>query len=186
VQWQLLFFSMFPILAFAVVETISNRRNAVASAIVVSAAEFAFNSHQLGFLEVFSAISLLLFLALGVASLRSGRIVIFKFQPVLMGLLWAGAFWIHDARSGDRLLALILERHVRVNELIPPYQRGYFAGYAATMSRSLPFLLVFHAGLTAYAALKLSTWWWFGIRTVGFHLLVLGLFFAERLFSVSY
>jgi hypothetical protein len=75
---------------------------------------------------------------------------------------------------------------VRINEVLPPYQRGYFAGYAQTMSRSLPFLLVLHAGLTAYAALRLSTWWWFVVRVPGFYLLAAALFFAERLLQVSY
>lgn len=185
-QWQLLFFSMPPILAFAVVEAPGHRKHAVSAAVAVAAVECGYNSWQLGRIEVFSLLSLALFLVLGGLSLQRDRIVLFKLQPVLLGLVWAGVFWIHDSLSDERLLPLILEDVVGVNEVIPPYQRGYFAGYARSMSTSLPFLLVFHAGLTAYAALRLSTWWWFHVRVFGFYLLVVVLFFTERLLAVSY
>lgn len=187
-QWQLLLFSMLPILAFAVVESFGNRRNAVMAAVVVAAVECVYNSVQLGFVEAFSLLSLVLFLVLGGLSLRRDRIVIFKFQPVAMGIVWAAAFWIHDSffLSDKALLPLILDKYVGVNEVIPPYQRGYFAIYAQTMAKSLPFLLVLHAGLTAYAALRLSTWWWFQVRVFGFYLLVVVLFYGERLLPVPY
>jgi intracellular septation protein A len=186
VQWQLMFLSMFPILAFAAVENVGGQRKAVYAAVLVAAVECLYNSHQLGFIEAFSLTSLASFAVLGWLALRRNQIVVFKFQPVAMSLVWAGAFWIYDGFSGDRLLPLILEEYVGVNELISPHQRGYFARYAATMSTSLPFLLVFHAGLTAYAAVTLSTWWWFQIRVVGFYLLVVALFYYERVFQMTY
>ena len=105
---------------------------------------------------------------------------------MLFALVLAGIFWVHDAFADERLLALILQKHVRMNEILPTYQHGYFAMYARTMSRSLPFLLVLHAGLTAYAALRLSTWGWFVVRVPGFYLLAVLLFFAERLLQASY
>jgi intracellular septation protein A len=179
---------MVPIAVFTVLETQGRRRNAVIAAIAVAAVEFAYNSLLLGFVEPFSSASFVLFLILGRLSLQRDRIVLFKFQPVAMGILWAGAFWIHDSilLPDAPLFPLILEKYVRVNEVIPPYQRGYFAAYAETMSKSLPFLLLFHAGLTAYAAVRLSTWWWFHVRVFGFYLSVVVLFYAERLFRVTY
>lgn len=185
-QWQLLFLSVVPLLAFALVESAGKRRNAIVAAVLVAGVEFVFNSYRLGFVEVFSLVSLVVFVVLGRLSLQRNDSVFFKFQPVVLGLVLASVFWIHDAVADERLLALILEKHVRVNEVVPPYQRGYFAGYARTTSRSLPFLLVLHAALTAYAALRLSTWWWFAVRAVGFYLLVALLFFTERLLQASY
>ena len=187
-QWQLLFFSMLPVVVFAAVESLYSNRDAVVAAIVVAAIEFAYNSFALGFVEPFSAVSLLSFGALGALGLARDRMLLVKLQPVVMALVWAGAFWIHDATapSETRLFEHVLYEYVGIGELIPPYQAGYFAGYAHTMSRSLPFLLVLHAGWTAWAAFRLSTSAWALVRVLGFYGLAVALFCAERFLQASY
>jgi len=187
-HWTLLLFSMLPVVTFALVETLADSRKAVVAAIVVAGFEFVFDSILLGFVEIFSAVSLSLFVILGAVALRRGRMEWFKFQPVVLGLFVAATFWIYDGwiATGEPLFAQIVEKHLRINDILPTYQRGYFADYARTMSTSLPFLLIAHAALTGYAAVKLSTWSWCGVRVLGFYAMATALFYAERLFQVSY
>ncbi len=80
---------------------------------------------------------------------------------------------------------MIMKDAVGIDAILPPYQRGYAEVYATTLSRSLPYLLLVHAGLTAYAAAALSTWAWFHVRVFGFYAMLAALFLAERLIGVS-
>jgi len=65
------------------------------------------------------------------------------------------------------------------------YQRGYATIYATTLSKSMPVLLVLHAAMTARAAWKRSTCWWFNIRVFGLYGMVAALFLCERLLGVT-
>jgi intracellular septation protein A len=78
-----------------------------------------------------------------------------------------------------------MEEHVGIHEILPAYQRGYATVYATTLSRSLPYLLLIHAGVTAYVATKRSTWCWFHVRVFGFYAMLAVLFLAERLLGVK-
>lgn len=180
-QWQLLFFSMTPIAVFVVAQTFVNERRAIALSIVAAAIECGYNSYSLGFLETFSLFSFVLFTVLGALSIRTANSVFFKFQPVLIGVALAGVFLVYGLAFDTPLFAVIVEDHIGMKEVVPAYQRGYFSIYARTMSRTIPFLLLLHAALTGYAALKLSVWRWFLVRTVGLYLLIAVWFFAERL-----
>jgi intracellular septation protein A len=182
-QWQLLFPAMIPCAGFVLVAALGSRRQAVLTTVVLALAECVGTSLQVGFLEPFSLVSLLLFTVLGGLSLHRESDSWIKLQPVFLGLCWAASMWFHDLRdpAAQPLLALILEKYVDFNAVIPPYQRGYFAGYAVSFSRSLPFLLVFHAGLTAWAAFRLSNLGWLGVRVLALYLLATALFYAERL-----
>jgi hypothetical protein len=178
---------MLPVVVFAVLETSGRRRAAIGAAVGVAAAEALLAAVQRGGVEPLSASSFVLFALGGGLAWRSGRVLWLKLQPVALGLLWAGVLGLDALRAGggDPLLLSFLADDVRWNEAIPPYQRGYFAGYATMLAGSLPFLLVLHAACTAWAAVALSTWWWVAVRIAGFYGAVLALFLVEQLLRVS-
>ena len=180
-QWQLLFFSMLPIAIFAVAQTFVNERRAIQLSILAAAIECGYNAYRLGFLETLSLFSLVLFAILGAFSIRTGNAVFYKFQPVVLGVALAAVFLVYEFAFGTPLFAIIVEEHVGIMEVVPAYQRGYFSIYARTMSQTIPFILLLHAALTGYAAMKLSVWQWFAVRTIGLYLLIAVSFFAERL-----
>lgn len=184
-QWQLLFLSMAPVVAFMALHGRYGLRSAVGAAISVAALEFAINSHQLGGVEYFSLTSLALFVVFGGVALLRGNERFFELQPVALDVAMASVFLYYGLVLDTPLFAVIMEEHVKAYEILPAYQRGYAAVYATTLSRSLPYLLLIHAGLTAHAATTRSIWWWFNMRVFGFYALLILLFLAERLLGVT-
>jgi intracellular septation protein A len=184
-EWQLLFVSIAPVLAYGALWTFGRPKAAIVVSVVVACAGLVFNSLRLGFVEPFSSLSLVLFAALGAWSLAVDDHRPFKLQPVMFELCCAAVLVYYNVILDTPLLPLVLEEHVRLHEVLEPYQRGYATVYATTLSRSLPFVLSLHAAITAYAACTLSTGWWLSIRVVGFYLMVGVLFVGERLLGIT-
>jgi intracellular septation protein A len=184
-QWQLLFFSMAPVVAFMAFRVQDQPRRALGAAIAVAAIELAYNSYQLGGVEPFSLVSFALFGLLGGLALHRDDEWFFKLQPVALDVILAGTFFYYGLVLETPLFAVIMEEHVGIHEILPAYQRGYATVYATTLSRSLPYLLLIHAGVTAYVATKRSTWCWFHVRVFGFYAMLAVLFLAERLLGVK-
>lgn len=184
-HWSLLFVSVLPLTAYVVCWSVGQSRLGVAIAVAVAGLELVYNSVQLGFVEPFSAFSLASFGILAAVSLRSGDERIFKLQPVVFELGCAAVLLYYDVVLDVPLLAVIVEEHLGLFDLLAAYQQGYARVYAATLSRSVPYVLVVHAALTADAALMRSTWWWFNIRVFGFYAMLTALFLAERLLGVT-
>jgi intracellular septation protein A len=184
-RWHLLFFGMAPAVAFMAVRGAGRLRSAIAAAVAVAAVEFAVNSLQLGGVEYFSLASFALCGLFGGISLLRSDEFFFKLQPVVLEVILAGVLLYYGLALEVPLFAVIMQEHVRLDEILPAYQRGYAAVYATTLSRSLPYALLIHAGLTAYAARMRSTWWWFHMRVFGFYALLAALFLAERIFRVT-
>jgi intracellular septation protein A len=184
-QWQLLFFSMAPAVAYAVLATRGQPARAVGVALAVSAGELVVNSVRLGMLEPFSLASFVLFALTAAASYQRGNPRLVELQPVALELLVAAVLAYAYFVRGVPLLAVIARDYVNIDAVLPPYQHGYAEVYATTLSRSLPFVLVGHAALTAFGALERSTWWWLNVRVFGFYAMVLLLFVVERATGVT-
>jgi intracellular septation protein A len=179
--WQYVFFAMIPALAHAVLERRAPIRTTVACATGLAALEFVLGCWMVGLVEPFTFASLALFWGLGLIAIRRGSPRLVRLQPVVlelgMGLVFFVAFFVFD----EPLFAQLLDSQIGVLDVIPPYQRGYFAGYFETMSASVPFLLFLHAGLVAWAARRESVVPWILTRSIGLYALLVVLFFAERL-----
>jgi hypothetical protein len=179
--WQYVFFAMIPALAHAVLERRVPIRTTVAVATGLAGVEFVLGCWMVGVVEPFTLASLVLFGALGLIAIRREHPRLVRYQPVAleigMGLAFLVAFFLFDVP----LFAQLLDEQVGLLETIPPYQRGYFAGYFETMSASVPFLLFLHAGLTGWVAKRESVVAWIVIRSLGLYVLLVLLFFAERL-----
>ena len=179
--WQYLFFAMIPALAHAVLERRGPVRKTVAVATGLAALEFVLGCWMVGLVEPFTLASLALFGGFGLIAIRREAPRLVRFQPVVlqlgMGLVFLVAYFVFD----EPLFARLLDSQIGVLDAIPPYQRGYFAGYFETMSASVPFLLFLHGSLVAWAAKRESVVPWILIRTIGLYVLLVLLFFAERL-----
>ena len=184
-QWQLLFVSIPPVIAFVAFSRVGTLSEAVLGAIVVSGFELIYNSLQLGFVEPFSLCSLVLFVGFGAVSFRRNDDRYFKLQPVAFEICVAATLGYFVVVLDTPLLAVLAEDYIGIHASLEAYQRGYATIYATTLSRSMPVLLVVHAALTARAAWKRSTCVWFNVRVFGFYGMVALLFLAERLLGVT-
>ena len=183
-QWQLAFASIPPLLAFAAVHPRWGTRAAVLAAIGVAALEWAYDSIQLGFVEPFTLASLLLFAACGGATLRRDDLRYFRFQPVAFEIVAAGALLYSNVVLGEPLFATIVQEHMGLVEALPPWRRGYAQSYTLAMAGSVPFVLLAHAALTAWAALRLSLSGWLWVRIAGLYAMLVLLFLVQRLLQV--
>jgi intracellular septation protein A len=184
-QWQLLFVSIPPIVAFVAFSRVGTLSEAVLGTAVVSGFELVYNSLQLGIVEPFSLCSFVLFLGFGGVSLRQNDDRYLKLQPVAFELVVAATLAYFVFVLDTPLLAVFAKDYVGIHAELEAYQRGYATIYATTLSKSLPFLLVLHAALTARAAWRRSTCWWFNVRVFGLYGLVALLFLGERLLGVT-
>ncbi len=184
-QWQLVFFSLAPLVTFMALRSRVTLQWAVRATLAVSAIEFIYNSCQYGGIEPFSLTSCGLFAVFGGLSLHKHDEQFVKLQPVALEVFIACTFFYYSLALEIPLFAVIVEEHIRVHEVIPIYQRGYATVYATTLSRSLPYLLLVHALATAWAATKLPIWWWFHVRVFGFYAMLGALFLVERLLGVT-
>lgn len=180
-QWQLVFFSMAPVVVFAVARRSTTPVETALAVVATAALELAWNSVTVGFLEPFSAASLALFVVAGAVALRRDELRYLQLQPVILECLVAGVLLYYTFVLGKPLFATVVEEYVGLIDWLEPWRRGYFRGYALTMSKTVPFLLLVHAGLTAYATYRLSFAWWLVVRIPGLYVLLTVLFYAERL-----
>lgn len=184
-QWQFLFISVFPVIAYMLFWVRNKPRYGIVAALVVGALELAYNSLQLDLLEPFSLLSLVFLGLFGGLSLSSGDDRLFKLQPVAFELVGAAVLIYYNCILETPLLPIVTEKYLGLHDVLAAYQRGYATVYATTLSTSLPYLLLVHAGLTAYVAWARSTWWWFNVRVFGFYGMLAALFVVERLLGIT-
>ena len=184
-RWPLLFFSIGPVVAFMALRGRGPLSRAVGAALATAVIEFAYNSVQLGRIEPFSLLSGALFGLFGALALWRRDERFFQLQPVALEVLLAAIFLYYGLVRDVPLFAVIVKDAIGIDAVLPAYQRGYAEVYAITLSRSIPYLFLVHAGLTAYAAAKRSCWVWFHVRVFGFYAMLVALFLAERLLGVT-
>jgi intracellular septation protein A len=147
--------------------------DAVAGAVAASALEIVYSVAVFGRVDEFSYVSLGLIALFGGLSFKFDDGVYFKFKPVVLNLAMAAAFFVTYA-WGHPLLRMSAERYGGV---LPAalQQRLALPVVRAALDRAslnLGFGLIFQAALVGWAALRLNTWWWFAVRSVGFYLMV--------------
>ncbi|HSN81260.1 MAG TPA: septation protein IspZ [Polyangiales bacterium] len=184
-QWQLLFVSIAPVVGFMLFWARGEVRVGIACAIAVSAIELVYNYLSLGRIEPVSILSFALFAVFGWLAWRAEDARYFKLQPVAFELVLAAVMIHFYVARGTPLLVTFAEDYVGLHDALSAYQRGYATVYTTTLSKSLPYLMLAHAVLTGYFALKRSTWWWFNVRVFGFYMLVAVLFLVERLLGIT-
>lgn len=184
-QWQLLFVSIAPLVAYMLFWARGESSVGVGAALTVAVLEVIYNSIAIGRIEPVSLLSTVLFAACGMLAWRTQDDFYFKLQPALFEATLAALMIGCEVAFGVPLLVVFAKDYVGLQDALSAYQRGYATVYITTLSRSLPYLMLLHAGLTGYGARARSTWWWFNVRVFGFYLSVAVLFVAERLLGVT-
>ena len=169
-DWTILLLDFVPLLVFVVIDSFSNARYAVVGAVAAAALEIGYSLYAFGEIDAFSYVSIALILLFGGLSFKFDNAVYFKFRPVAIGLALAATFLVSYA-IGKPLLVIGVERY---SEAIPPQflpvlQLRHVQTTLHWASLYLGFGLIAQAGLVGWAALRLSSWWWLAIRSVGFY-----------------
>ena len=167
-EWTFLLLDAVPLLAFVVIDRVSNTRYALIGALSLAALELGFSYLMLGQIDRLSLFSAGLIILFGGLALKFNNALFFKFKPVVLNVIMALLFFVTYA-MGHPLLLWTLERY---SSLLPPAmqtQLQHPLGQLILQRSSflLGFGFLLHAAAVAWAALRLSNWGWFAVRTFG-------------------
>lgn len=162
-----------PLLVFAVVDIFAGLRAALIAAVVIALAEVGWSYYAYGEIDTLSWVSLGLVVIMGGISFYMKNDRLFKFQPVVLGIVSAATLlyfqWLDDP--------LLLQMMPKVALMFPEEERARFTSPAVIAKmRQLDSLLVgallMHAGLVAWAAIKKTTFVWLVVRGAGFYVIL--------------
>ena len=172
-DWRFLLLDLVPLLVFVVVDSLSNMKYAIIGALLAAVLELGYSLYLFGEVDEFSMVSVLLILVFGGLSLRFDNPLFFKFKPVILSAVMALTLLVTYS-LGRPLLLMAADRY---GEMFPEQMRWvlvhpYARQILERASLYLGFGFLVHAGAVAWAALRLSNWWWFATRSVGSYVMV--------------
>ena len=181
-MWVLLA-GVLPLIIFAVVDSFAPMKKALAVAVAIAVLEGVFSYFYLGELDSVTVFSVLTVVGMAAISMKKGSPLIFKLQPVLIGGLFALAliissvvgeplFYVLTLKYRDVMLGMVEESLAGTQALANLRFNLYnplALEFLKTMTWVQGIMLGLHAGLVAYAAFKMSKWWWVAFRVVGFY-----------------
>jgi intracellular septation protein A len=160
-----------PLFVFVIVDMFAKVRTALAVAVVFAVIEAIASYVMFGSLDQITLFSFLMVLAMAAISFSKEDSIFFKFQPVIFSF-FLGSYLIISFIVQDVpiLLALMTKysSHFPTDfqtKLADPFVRNLVSVYPLYLGIGL----LLHALATAWAALKLSNWWWIAMRAIGFY-----------------
>jgi len=176
-----LFLGVLPLLIFVVVDTFSSLKAALITAVVFALLEAFLSLYWFGTVDWITGFSVLLIIALAAVSFYRNTAIHFKLQPAILsaifGLLFLVSFWI-----GKPILYLVAEKYQtkfpqEMQEMMSHY---VFKELLKLSSHYMGYAFLLHAGVTLWAALKLSKWWWIAMRGIGFYVFMFAAMIIAR------
>ncbi len=160
-----------PLLAFAIADSFFGLKAGLISALVMAVIECIWTWFTFGELDQISIISLILIVALGAMAWKKKSPILFKIQPSIISLalgLWLIISWM----LSEPVFVVMIKKY---SEMLPidvrqNIRNPIYLSFVELTTLTAGIGLLFHAGITAYAAFKLSNWWWIAIRGIGFYL----------------
>ena len=160
-----------PLVLFVIVDSFAGLKAGLITAIIAALAEAIFSYFYLGHIDSFTLASIFLVVLLSLASWKMKSALLFKLQPVVIGV---GLFLVLYITYfiGEPILykMMIKYKDLFPQEYLPMIQTPFFVAYTKKATLYFAHCLVIQTALVAYSALKLSNWWWIAIRGLGFYL----------------
>jgi intracellular septation protein len=168
-----LLFGILPLLAFVVIDCFAGLRSGVIAAVIFAVAEAAYTLWEFGTIDIISIGTLALVLVFGLTSYKLNNAIYIKLQPVFLGVLFGLALLVAQF-LGKPLLVTMMDKY---QAMLPEDMRSHLANPAvritmAKLSGILGYGFIMHASLVAYAAFRMSTWWWLFMRGVGVYVMM--------------
>ena len=166
-----LFLGIVPLLLFVIIDSISNLKAALISAVLMALFELLFSLYYFGEIDWLTITSFLLVVLLAYFSYRQNSSLHFKMQPVILSALF-GITFIISYFMGQPLFYVF---SIKYQNYLPEEFKAMvaipvFIEFLKLSSLYMGFSFIAHAIFTWIVALKLSNWWWIFMRGVGFYL----------------
>lgn len=171
-----------PLIVFAIADMFLGLKKALIAALIMAFVEAIWTYVTFGELDQITLLSLILIVLMGLLAWKKNSPIIFKLQPSLISFFlgaWMLISWLNQA-------PVLLEMAHKYGHLLPAENQAMLNSYAYELlltrtTLSAGVALFMHAALTAWAAYRLSTWWWIAVRGVGFYIFCFAAMFAAQL-----
>lgn len=168
-----LFLGIVPLLVFVIVDSFAGLKAGLITALVLAVAEAIFSIvylKRLDFVTLITLATVVIFIAL---SYKKQSVLWIKLQPSVMGAIIGLIFVISFLI--DR--PILLEMALKYRDLLPTMMKENVdhMGMQALLNYgtfSIGIGHFIHAAVCAMAAFKMNNWWWIGIRSVGYYLIL--------------
>jgi len=159
-----------PLLLFVIVDSLANMKWALIVAIIMALSEAAFSVYTIGTVDILTGFSIFLVIVLAFLTYYKNNSLFFKFQPVILSLALGLALIISYLMDQ----ALLYVMTIKYKSILPAVvqanlQHPKMILYLKMGTLTMGIGIILHGIVTAYAALKLSNWWWIAIRGLGFY-----------------
>jgi intracellular septation protein len=168
-----LILGLLPLIAFVIIDAFLGLKSGLIAAILFAVAEAAYTIYEFGELDWLSIASLVLVLVFGLLSFKSNNAIYMKLQPVFLGISFGCVVLVLQI-LGKPILLLVIEKYgslvpaeMQINANNPLVQK-----MLSQTSLNLGMGLLLHAALVAYAAFRMSNWWWLFIRGIGLYVMM--------------
>lgn len=176
-----LLMGIIPLLAFVIVDSFAGMKAALLTTVLLALAEAVITYRLFGELDSVTWFSLLTVLLMALASYRFRQPIYLKMQPVVLSAIF-GLVLLASFFMGHPLL---YEMTIKYQDFYGPevsgqFQRPEVIAILVQSTWTVGVGLLMHAALTAWAAMRLSNWWWLAIRGIGFYVFCFLAFIAAR------
>lgn len=176
---------LLPLIAFAIADVFFGLKTGLIAAFVLAIIEAGWTWMSFGELDQISLLSILLIVILGLLAWKKNSAVLFKLQPSIISL-FLGGWLIFSWFNEDPLFVAMAHKYRELlpEQMVMALEHPFYLAFLARATLTTGLGLLLHALVTAWAAVKLNTWWWIAIRGVGFYgFCFLGMLLAKIDFS---
>ena len=159
---SVIFMGLLPLIVYWIVENYWGVKAGVIAAFVFAVIEIIYEYKTTGKPHLITWLSNGLVIIMGVASLYLNDGIWFKLQPAVLEIIGAGFFFLTNLFGKP----LVVEMMKKMNPDNQALKHQFFIKYLSGMNFRFGFILLLHAILTGYAALKLSTSTWIFIKGI--------------------
>ncbi len=169
----MILFGLLPLIAFVAIDAWSGLRAGIIAAVVIAFLELIYTVTVYKTLDQITLITVFTLALFSFFAYRSNSALIFKIQPVVMGGVFALIFIVMQI-MGTPVLSTMA---IKYAPMMPPEVREQMANpnFLYLLERTSLLLgggFLLHAGAVAYAAYKMSNWWWLIIRGLGIYVMM--------------
>lgn len=173
-EWSGLLLDLAPLAVFAVLDSAGNVRYALIGAALAAVLELAYSHFFLGGIDAFSLLFFALIIAFAALAYYFKNPLFFKLKPAAIGCCTALIMLLTSAIGRPAMLEMT-EHYAAA---MPASLQAQLAqdGVRAMLARAnlhLGIGLLAYAAACAWAALRLSRWWWLAISGPGLYLVAL-------------
>lgn len=180
-NWSVLLLGIIPLFFFVVVDSFAGPKWALWTAATLALIEAIVSFFIFGELDSLTILSLLTVILLAVVAYRMKKPLYFKLQPVLMSLILGGILLVSYFVNEPLFLNMMIKyKEFYPEDFINLINQSEFQKLLTLYTRNVGVAMIFHGFVTAYAAWKMSNWWWILIRGVGFYFFLILAAFVTR------